>query len=32
MNARILNREFRHPYDGWYQIEAKGFRPARIGK
>jgi hypothetical protein len=21
MNARILNREFQHPSDGWYQIE-----------
>jgi phage I-like protein len=28
MNLRILNREFKHPDDGWYQIEAKGFHPA----
>jgi phage I-like protein len=32
MNARILNREFQHPSDGWYQIEPKGYHPARIGK
>jgi phage I-like protein len=24
MNATILNREFQHPTDGWYQIEPKG--------
>lgn len=24
MNLTILNREFQHPSDGWYQIEAKG--------
>jgi phage I-like protein len=24
MNSRILNREFQHPADGWYQIEPKG--------
>ena len=23
----ILNREFQHPADGWYQIEAKGIHP-----
>jgi hypothetical protein len=28
MNVRILNREFKHPADGWYQVEAKGFHPA----
>jgi phage I-like protein len=27
MNARILNREFQHPGDGWYQIEPKGSHP-----
>ena len=29
MNARILNREFQHPGDGWYQIEALGTHPNR---
>lgn len=24
MNATILNREFKHPIDGWYHIEPKG--------
>ena len=24
MNAKILNRDFQHPSDGWYQIEPKG--------
>jgi hypothetical protein len=28
MNARIFNREYQKPADGWYQIEAKGFHPA----
>lgn len=28
MNLSILNREFQHPADGWYQIEARGFHPA----
>ena len=29
MNAiTILNREFKHPADGWYQIERRGFFPA----
>lgn len=27
MNAQILNRDFTHPTDGWYQIEAKGEHP-----
>lgn len=27
MNLLILNREFKHPADGWYQIEAKGTHP-----
>lgn len=27
MNSTILNREFQHPADGWYQIEAKGEHP-----
>jgi phage I-like protein len=27
MNPRILNREFQHPTDGWYQIEALGAHP-----
>jgi hypothetical protein len=27
MNTRILNREFQHPTDGWYQIEALGDHP-----
>ena len=29
MNSTILNREFQHPTDGWYQIEAKGQHPNR---
>jgi phage I-like protein len=29
MNTRILNREFQHPADGWYQIEALGNHPNR---
>lgn len=29
MNISILNREFQHPTDGWYQIEAKGEHPNR---
>ncbi len=29
MNARILNREFQHPSDGWYQIEPAGEHPNR---
>lgn len=29
MNATILNREFQHPADGWYQIEPKGEHPNR---
>ena len=29
MNASILNRDFEHPADGWYQIEAKGRHPNR---
>ena len=29
MNLRILNRDFQHPADGWYQIEAKGEHPNR---
>jgi phage I-like protein len=29
MNSQILNREFQHPSDGWYQIEAKGDHPNR---
>ena len=29
MNPSILNREFQHPADGWYQIEAKGEHPNR---
>jgi phage I-like protein len=29
MNARILNRDFTHPADGFYQIEAKGDHPNR---
>jgi hypothetical protein len=29
MNTRILNRDFLHPDDGWYQIEAKGEHPNR---
>lgn len=32
MNIAILNREFKHPADGFYQIEAKGYHPnARSG-
>lgn len=27
MNPLILNREFQHPADGWYQIERKGQHP-----
>lgn len=27
MNTRILNRNFEHPADGWYDIEAKGKHP-----
>ena len=27
MNATILNREFQHPMDGWYQIEPLGRHP-----
>lgn len=29
MNTTILNREFQHPADAWYQIEAKGRHPNR---
>jgi phage I-like protein len=29
MNTRILNRDFQHPADGWYQIEARGNHPNR---
>ena len=29
MNAPILNREFKHPADGWYHIEPKGEHPNR---
>lgn len=29
MNPLILNREFQHPADGWYQIERKGQHPNR---
>jgi hypothetical protein len=29
MNPLILNRNFQHPTDGWYQIEAKGTHPNR---
>lgn len=29
MNSTILNRDFTHPTDGWYQIEAKGDHPNR---
>jgi phage I-like protein len=25
--CQILNRDFQHPSDGWYQIEAKGEHP-----
>ncbi len=27
MKTTILNREFKHPADGWYQIEPKGVHP-----
>jgi phage I-like protein len=27
MNSPILNRDFQHPADGWYQIEARGDHP-----
>jgi phage I-like protein len=29
VNPTILNREFQHPVDGWYQIEALGDHPNR---
>ena len=29
MNSPILNREFKHPADAWYQIEPKGEHPNR---
>src|SRR5882724_4314663 len=29
MNSPILNRDFSHPHDGWYQIEPKGEHPNR---
>jgi len=29
MNAPILNREFKHPADGWYHIEPRGEHPNR---
>lgn len=29
MNSPVLNRDFAHPSDGWYQIEAKGEHPNR---
>jgi polyhydroxyalkanoate synthesis regulator phasin len=29
MNSRILNKDFQHPADGWYQIEALGNHPNR---
>lgn len=29
MNSQILNRDFSHPADGWYQIEARGEHPNR---
>ena len=32
MNSKILNREFQHPTDGWYQIEPKGNHPNRASK
>lgn len=32
MNAKILNRDFLHPTDGWYQIEPKGAHPNRAAK
>jgi len=31
MNATILNRDFKHPADGWYMIEPKGEHPNRRG-
>jgi hypothetical protein len=27
MNLTILNRDLKHPADGWYPIEAKGYFP-----
>jgi len=32
MNPRILNRDFTHPADDWYHIEAKGFHPNHRSK
>ena len=32
MNAKILNRDFQHPTDGWYQIEPKGVQPTLASK
>lgn len=32
MNPKILNRDFKHPVDGWYQIEPKGEHPNRPAK
>lgn len=29
MNPKILNKDFQHPTDGWYQIEARGDHPNR---
>jgi len=29
MNPKILNKDFQHPSDGWYQIEPKGDHPNR---
>jgi phage I-like protein len=31
MNSPVLNRDFSHPSDGWYQIEPKGEHPNRAG-
>src|SRR5262245_42711911 len=31
MNARILNRDFQHPADGWYMIEPAGEHPNADG-
>lgn len=31
MSALILNREWKHPEDGWYMIEPKGEHPNRAG-
>jgi hypothetical protein len=31
MSARIFNREFVHPADGWYQIEVPGEHPNKPG-